>query len=193
MNPKLDRSDVEPLLEEAIAIDEEDKERVDRAAVREALQEVGVSPSRLEEAEVRLREKQEHARATKRKLAIACTVAFVASLVVALVLTQSRSTSATLAAMTAGEATVVGLTGAKPTATLEANLHNAPQGKAIELGCEWRDESGHIMHENHWSTKPVDRAVWPTHCKFEPPKKGHFAVTLKEGTRPLVVREFDSP
>jgi len=188
MKGRLDPQDVEPIIDEAVELEEADRARVDREVVREALREVDVAPERLEEAEARVAARRVAAQKRKRTILAVAAAVVVAGAGTAAVVAGMSAHSAALAGITATDATVHGLEAARPVATFEANLRDAPMGSQVDLQCEWSDPSGHVVHENHWKTKPIDRGVFPTHCKFELPSgPSGYTVTLRQGQKTLAV------
>src|SRR6187551_1369017 len=82
---------------------------------------------------------------------------------------------------------------ANPELTLNAVLAHAPRDDRVELSCDFKDESGTVRYQKHWQTKPIDRDLWPTHCRqrfSSSDPAGHWSVTMKQEQRPLTTVEF---
>jgi hypothetical protein len=46
-------------------------------------------------------------------------------------------------------------------------LQNAPIGQKLSLNCDWIDPAGQIAHQNRYSTRQIDKAIWPTFCYYQ--------------------------
>jgi hypothetical protein len=82
---------------------------------------------------------------------------------------------------------------ATPELVFDVVLAEAPQGAGLDLSCDWRAPEGTVRYENRWQTKPVDRSLWPTHCRhtFGPGDAvGVWSVTMREADHDLVTRRF---
>lgn len=73
----------------------------------------------------------------------------------------------TLAADDGGSLAVVERRG-QPEIWYRVTLNNAPLGSELALDCEWVDPTGAVAKQNHYTTKKIDKPVWPTHarCQF---------------------------
>jgi hypothetical protein len=74
---------------------------------------------------------------------------------------------------------------ARPDIWFRVTLENAPVGKTLTLDCDWTDPAGKVVHQNHYTTKEIDRPRWPTHAHYQfgrasPPGKW-VVVLLHEG------------
>ncbi|NET30322.1 hypothetical protein [Okeania sp. SIO1I7] len=72
-------------------------------------------------------------------------------------------------------------------------LQDSPAGKKLSLGCNWINSNGEISHQNSYQTKQINKAVWPTYCKykFHPASPvGNWQVEMYLGDRLLSQTEF---
>ncbi len=83
---------------------------------------------------------------------------------------------------------------AKPEIWFRVTLENAPVGKTLTLDCDWIDPAGNVVHQNHYSTKEIDRPRWPTHAhyQFGPASPlGKWVVKLSHEGNMLKMLTFD--
>ena len=81
-----------------------------------------------------------------------------------------------------------------PELVFEVVLRDPPRGGSLELVCHWLNPSGEVRYENHWETKDIDKAPWPTHCRhhFGPTDVlGHWSVRMLSGERVLGEERFE--
>lgn len=74
-------------------------------------------------------------------------------------------------------------------------LRDVPIGESLSLTCSWIDPSGRVFHQNSYSTKPVDKSVWPTQCKCQigpAAEKGTWKVEMKLGDRVVSSTTFQA-
>ena len=77
---------------------------------------------------------------------------------------------------------------------LRVTLQNAPVGKTLTLDCDWIDPAGKVVHRNHYTTKEIDKPVWPTHARFQfgaASPLGKWTVKLSHEGRTLKSLSFD--
>jgi len=51
-------------------------------------------------------------------------------------------------------------------ALYQVTLGNAPLGQRLDMGCDWQNPQGQVVHRNRYQTKEITKAVWPTRCKY---------------------------
>ncbi len=51
-------------------------------------------------------------------------------------------------------------------ALYQVTLGNAPRGQRLDMGCDWQNPQGQVVHRNRYQTKEITKAVWPTRCKY---------------------------
>jgi len=73
-------------------------------------------------------------------------------------------------------------------------LENAPIGTTLDLSCDWIDPAGSVVHKNRYTTKKIDKSLWPTHCKNQfgpgsPP--GAWVVDMSLGGRSVSRTSFE--
>lgn len=83
---------------------------------------------------------------------------------------------------------------ATPEVWFRVTLDNAPVGQALTLDCHWIDPAGHVAHQNHYTTKEIDKTVWPTHARFQlgpTSPLGKWTVKLVQDGRLLQAASFE--
>jgi hypothetical protein len=82
----------------------------------------------------------------------------------------------------------------KPELSFEVVLLDPPRGGSLELACEWLGPSGDARYQNHWTTKDIDKAPWPTHCRHHfgaADSAGNWLVRMLSGERVLGQERFE--
>ncbi|MFQ3679992.1 MAG: DUF3859 domain-containing protein [Pseudanabaenaceae cyanobacterium] len=46
-------------------------------------------------------------------------------------------------------------------------LVNAPIGQRLEMGCDWQNPQGEVVHQNRYQTQEITKSVWDTRCKYQ--------------------------
>ena len=80
-----------------------------------------------------------------------------------------------------------------PDLEFHVTLAHIPEGRSMDLTCDWIDPAGTVLHQNHWQTRPVDRDRWPTHCHHHfhaATTPGAWRVVLRHGDRALATAMF---
>jgi hypothetical protein len=75
-----------------------------------------------------------------------------------------------------------------------ATLHHAPVGKSLDLVCQWSDPTGTVVHANHYATKEITSADWPTHARLRigpTAAVGAWSVRLLLDQRELARLDFE--
>ncbi|MGA2253705.1 MAG: hypothetical protein ABSG53_03510 [Thermoguttaceae bacterium] len=83
---------------------------------------------------------------------------------------------------------------AKQEIWFRVTLNNAPVGQTLSLDCDWIDPIGHVMHQNHYKTKEIDKTVWPTHARYQfgpASPLGRWTVKLSHEGNVLQATTFD--
>lgn len=65
---------------------------------------------------------------------------------------------------------------AEPEVWYRVELEQVPLDATLDLRCEWLAPGGQVMRRNRYTTRRVDRAVWPTHARC------HFRKDFPTGT-----------
>ncbi len=202
MKPKIDRDELEDIVEETARLEEEESSRIEPEEARQVLREVGLPAEKLEEAQARVavrREKEVRAKTQRRTIAavVAAGALLTAGAVYALHARHValESMAAQSAELHSGNATAEQALrrDSRPELVLDVVLRNPPEGRSIELTCDWKGPSGDLRYQNHWRTKEIDRAIWQTRCKrafglADP--AGRWTVVMKEGDRSLTEKQF---
>jgi hypothetical protein len=53
----------------------------------------------------------------------------------------------------------------EPEVWFRVDLEEVPLDAELELRCEWVAPDGQVMRRNRYTTRRIDRAVWPTHAR----------------------------
>jgi len=194
MEPKVDREELAEIVEEAAHIEELERDLVDAPDARKILEELNLPGERLGEARQAVADRHARDKAkTKQSALIAGGVLLLALAGGGLALEHGAHVDS-LAAMSVSESHVlthdapVGGPLSRATApevTFQAVLAHAPHGEPLDLTCDWKGPSGEIERQSHWQTKPVDKDVWPTHCKRT------FGASDAPGARTVSLRQGD--
>lgn len=190
MQPKIDRKELEEIVEETSRVDE----RFDEGEVKAVLRELGLPDNRLEEARrtIALRRKERQAR--RRTLMAIVAAGVLSTLVIGVVVHRAHRRDQALAQMQPEGASVEVLPGRE--VSLNVVLADPPQGTTIDLSCDWRAPDGASRYESRWQTKTIDKQRWPTHCRHafkETDAPGTWSVTMKQSGRALVTKSFERP
>jgi hypothetical protein len=202
VDPKVDRDELPEIVEEAARLAEEDASRVDAPEARRILEELDLPADRLEEARLAVALRRATARVrVRRRLAFAAGCALAALTAGAVALHHHAHEQAALA-MTVTESSLTShgspitsplSRAAAPEVVLNAVLAHAPRDEAADLTCDWTAPSGQLEHQSHWQTRPIDRDVWPTHCKHSfgaTDTPGRWAVVMRQGGHELTRGNF---
>jgi hypothetical protein len=194
---EIDRDELGEIVEQVARTAEHERELLDEDEVKAVLHELDLPAHRLEEARrVVAARRAELARRRKRLLLVsaALTTVIVAALAFGW---QQQTEAAALSRISVAHSTLEPGTVVRredrPEITLSASLANAPEGERVELGCDWTDGNGTLRYQQRWRTKPIDRELWPTHCKQRlgpADPAGTWSVTLSQERRPLVRLEL---
>jgi hypothetical protein len=146
---------------------------------REALRELDLPADKLDEAALKVRQRREAAAlAKKEKKRLLLSVAAGVAVLVAAVAGFASWRSAQAEKVAAITATSPVLTEEAGRLRLSAKLMSAPKGESVPMTCTWSGESGALLHENAWQTKPVSHDAWETHCVL-PSAPEHVKVAMK--------------
>jgi hypothetical protein len=53
----------------------------------------------------------------------------------------------------------------EPEVWFRVDLEEVPLDAELDLRCEWVAPDGRVMRRNRYTTRRIDRAVWPTHAR----------------------------
>ena len=73
-------------------------------------------------------------------------------------------------------------------------LQQAPLGRGLDIDCLWIDPTGKVAHQNHYTTQPIDKPLWPTHARWQcnaASPLGKWIVRMMLDGRLLSERTFD--
>jgi hypothetical protein len=202
VEPKIDAKQLDEIVDEMTRIQSAQRETLDKEQAREILRELDLPADRLDEALAAVAVRRELARERAVRWRVAAAVALAIVLIVAVVIWRAHARSTALEHMTASVATLsiggapfsgVVTRSARPEVAFEVILVHPPQGRALDVTCDWTGPAGDVRHQNHWQTRTIDTDPWPTHCRrsFGPDDPtGDWKVTMKQGERTLVTERF---
>jgi hypothetical protein len=204
MNNRLTQAQLSQIVGEVERLSQRRDDELDPEQVKQILQELSLPPELLDEALVQIRRREALAVQQRRNRWIAGGV--IASLVVAIAGTtvftqqnqqaiQNVSTAQSQIALTQdGSSTLQEVNRqASPLIYYRVTLKDAPIGKKLSLSCDWIDPSGQVVHQNRWETQTINKAVWPTHCRYQftpAAAPGNWKVQMSLGERTLSTTSF---
>ena len=146
---------------------------------REALRELDLPASKLDEAAMKVRQRREaealQKSQKKRTLLIGAGVLAAVLTTVVGIGVWKQAQAAKVAQITATNPV---LTEEAGQLRLSATLMSAPTGESVPMTCAWHSADGALLHENAWQTKPVSHDAWETHCVLPNPPD-HVKVAMK--------------
>ena len=201
MGPKVAKDELEDIVGEAQRLHDADRNELTRGEVREVLRDLDIPPEKLDEAERLVKERRAKQRENRRSLMVAAVLVIAVAGLVTTTVVYTKHKAARAAktwvahhAVTSnGKASPFERSGS-PEVRLDAEVAEAPVGDRLDLSCEWVEPSGTRAHENRYTTKSIDRALWPTHCRYTlapSSPTGTWTVTLKQSDRSLTTEHFD--
>lgn len=194
-----DDDDLEEIVEEAQRLDDAEREKLTQEEKREVLRELDIAPETLEAAEAAVAARRAEAAKKRRTMMVVAAAVIAVAGIAAGAFAWSRQTASLLAGIAVSEHAVSVDGKPAPFASpgvevkLDATLTHAPVGHAVDLSCTWRDASGAVAHQNKWTTKTVDKEVWPTHCRTKlgsSAKSGTWSVTMEQNGRTIASDSF---
>lgn len=204
MNNRLTQAQLSQIVGEVERLSQRRDDELDPEQVKQILQELSLPPELLDEALVQIRRREALAVQQRRNRSIAGGV--IASLVVAIAGTtvfiqqnqqaiQNVSTAQSQIALTQDGSSSIGEVNrqASPLIFYRVTLKDAPIGKKLSLSCDWIDPSGQVVHQNRWETQTINKAVWPSHCRYQfnpAAAPGNWKVQMSVGERTLSTTSF---
>ncbi len=53
-----------------------------------------------------------------------------------------------------------------PRLHFRVTFKDTPVGQPLSLGCDWINSQGEIIHQNRYQTRPVEKEIWHTRCRY---------------------------
>ena len=202
MEPKIDVEEMDEIVGEVARIQRDESDALDKEQAREVLRELDLPAERLDEARaaVAAKRRTEHERAKRFGIVAAVAVSILS--VAGIVAWSAHARSEVVGQVMASTATISAegsptpgpiLRAARPEVRLDVVLAHAPQGQALELACDWNGPGGDVRHQNRFTTKVIDKDVWPTHCRYRIESQdpaGEWSVTMRQNDRTLATQGF---
>lgn len=192
------------VVEEVDRLYQERQAEIEPEEARKILGELGLPGDLLEEALVEVK-RREHERRVKRRRLLIGAAALIAVTVVGggvYALSRGKTNARAAIASTEGRVTTMSDTSRAVTSVKRAEspevvytivLQNAPLGDEVPMACDWVAPSGRVAHQNAFRTKPIDKAVWNTHCRYKLPtdaETGTWSVRMSTEGRVLGTKPF---
>jgi hypothetical protein len=203
VGPKIDRRDLGEIVQETARQHAGDEaSTIDRSDAQQILRELDLPAENIDETHqvVIMRRRELAARRRRRLTGGGLLLAGVLTAGGVAVHTHHRSQAmeqitGAQSALTVQGAGVRGpvVRGGAPELVFEVTLARAPQDARVALSCEWAGPDGGVRHRNQWSTRPVDHALWPTHCRHQfgaADPAGSWTVTMRQSARVLATERF---
>ena len=203
MNNRLTETQLTQIVGEVGRLSQSREAEFDSEQVKQILQELNLPPELLDEALVQLRRREALEIQQRRNRSIAAGA--IATLVVATLgptvfiqqnqqALQNVSTVQSQISFESGGSSLSEINRqASPQVYYRVTLKEAPIGKQLSLRCDWIDPSGEVLHQNQWQTRTIDKAVWPTHCRYQfnpAAATGNWKVQMSLGDRTLSTNSF---
>ncbi|NEP79412.1 MAG: hypothetical protein F6K39_15310 [Okeania sp. SIO3B3] len=182
-------------------------EEIDREQMEQILQKLNLPTDLVDEAMMQLRRREALAVEQKRNKLI--TIGVLSGLVVVIagsflwfqtqkqalnnVYVNSGQSQLTFETNSGKKSLTIVDSQQNPEVFYRVTLQDAPVGKKLSLGCNWINSNGEISHQNSYQTKQINKAVWPTYCKYKfhsGSPVGNWRVEMYLGDRFLSQTEF---
>lgn len=178
MNNRLTETQLTQIVGEVERLSQRREAEFDSEQVKQILQELNLPPELLDEALVQLgrREALEVQQGRNRWIAAGViTTLVVATLGTTVFIQQNQqalqnvsTVQSQISLSESGSSSLAEINRqASPQVYYRVTLKEAPIGKQLSLRCDWIDPSGQVVHQNQWQTRTIDKAVWPTHCRYQ--------------------------
>jgi hypothetical protein len=202
MDPKIDRDELAEIVEETARIAEEERALVDLPQARQILRELDLPAEHLDDTRQALATRRSERLARRKRALIVAALGLACVVSGAGLAWHAHAKAEALASISVSQSTLTlhgvpvatSLTRvAAPELVFDVVLAEAPQGASLDLTCVWRAPDGAVRYENRWQTKPVDRSLWPTHCRRAfgtGDAVGAWSVTMREGGHDLATQRF---
>lgn len=204
MNNRLTQAQLSQIVGEVERLSQRRDDELDPEQVKQILQELNLPPELLDEALIQIRRREALAVRQRRNrwiaggaiasvlVAIAGTTVFIQQNQQAI---QNVSTTQSQITLTKDGSSSIGEVNRQvsPLIYYRVTLKDAPISKKLSLSCNWIDPSGRVVHQNRWETQTIDKAVWPTHCRYQfspAVAPGNWKVQMFLGGRTLSTTSF---
>jgi hypothetical protein len=178
MNNRLSQAELEEVIAEIERLSQPSEAELGREQVKQILQELNLSPDLLDDALVQIRRRQALEVQQRRNRwivtgvvavligAIAITTVYIQQHQQAISRIRPYQSRITLTQDGRGNLTTINRQ-ASPRVYYYVTLQDAPIGQKLSLACDWIDPNGQVAHQNRYSTRQIDKAVWSTYCYYQ--------------------------
>ncbi|NES80118.1 MAG: DUF3859 domain-containing protein [Moorea sp. SIO2B7] len=204
MTEKITPEQINQIVAEINRLANQKETEIDRQQLEEILKELNLPVELLDEALLAFKKRKSKARKSKRiMLAITCLIFVSVALISTMTIFYQKRQQA-LGEMTAiknritleedngGDLTIINRQDT-PRLHFRVTLENTPVGKPLALGCDWINPSGKIVHQNRYKTRPVEKEIWHTRCRYRigaASEAGKWNVQMFSGDRLLASDTF---
>ncbi|NEO56491.1 MAG: hypothetical protein F6K54_27475 [Okeania sp. SIO3B5] len=204
---RLTQAQFTQLVAEVEQLSKQRDEEIDREQMQQILQELNLPTDLVDEAMMQWRRREALVAEKKRNKLITVGVFSGLAVVIAAsflwfqtqkqalnnVYTNSGQSQLTFETNSGRKSLTIIDSQKNPEVFYRVTLQDAPIGKKLSLRCNWINSNGEISHQNSYQTKQINKAVWPTSCKykFHPASPvGNWQVEMYLGDRFLSRTEF---
>lgn len=208
MDKQLTQDQIGKVVAELTRLDQEredrERERLGREQVAEVLKELNLPVDLLDDAMEQLRRREALERAQRKRKRIIIAIAAAVMAVILLVSVSMWRHSAALGRITGGQARITRSTddgGSLQSVTRDGQevfyrvmIRDAPAGESLSLTCNWIDPNGNVFDQKRFTTKAIDKSVWPAfaRCQIGPAApRGTWKVELLLDDRVLSATPFE--
>lgn len=205
METRLTQAQLTKLVGEVERLSQRQQDEFDRAQVQDILRELNLSPDLLDEAMIQLQRKEALAVQQRRQrwlvggmiasaiVIIAGSTVFIQQQKQSLAHVTAQQSCVALAQNTCDEQTALSRQ-TSPEVFYNVTLKDAPVGKKLSLACDWVAPGGQVVKQNRYETRPIETAVWMTHCRYKLDAAapiGNWQVRMTLDDHPLSTINFD--
>ena len=202
MGTKIDRRDLGDIVQETARTQRASETTIDREEAQQILRDLDLPAENIDETQQVIAMRRQELAARRQRRLIGGGLLLASAIAVGgaafyfharnQLVEQITSAQAALTLDGAGVRQPVARSGA-PEIAFEVELARAPLNVQVPLSCEWAGPGGDVRYRNQWTTRTIDRALWPTHCRHRfsaADPAGPWSVTMKQHDRSLATEHF---
>lgn len=177
MKQKLTQEEFEQVVAEVQQLSLQKESELEIEQVREILSELNLPPEYLEEAMLRLEQRQTLRKQKRRKYWVAIGILGATAFFILGIKLFQQNQQQTLAQITVqsdritytqddgGNLNIVSRNDSNQL-VYRVTLSNAPVGQKLSLSCHWLNPNQEIVHQNNYQTKEITTPIWNTYCRY---------------------------
>jgi hypothetical protein len=177
MKQKLTQEEFAQVVAEVQQLSLERESELEIEQVRDILSELNLSPEYLEEAMLRLQQRQTLRKQKRKNLWIAIGIVGATAFFILGIKLFQQNQQQTLGQIivesdrityTQDDGGNLNLVSRNDNHQLvyRVTLANAPVGQKLSLSCHWLNPNQEIVHQNNYQTKEITTPVWNTFCRY---------------------------